>query len=92
MISLGFSGGHVFRGVQDRRVHLADDLFRLVAIEAARALVPQQNLSVEVFPDNGVLRRGLEDVAYEVKGLLFAAENPGVEKLRGHDPPPQHEK
>ena len=58
---------HVLRRVQDGRVQLADDFFRLVAVQPAGALVPEEDLTVEVFANDGVFRGRFQNVADEVQ-------------------------
>src|SRR5713101_1353369 len=59
------SGGNIFRSVQNLRVQLADHLLGLVPVHSPGALVPEQNLSVQILTDDGVLRRRFENIADE---------------------------
>ena len=78
---LRLAGLHVLGNVQHGRVRLADDFLGLVAVQAPRALVPQQDGAVERLADHRVLGRRLEDVADEVDRLLRVADDRAVEEL-----------
>lgn len=78
--------GDVLRYVQDGRVALADDLVRLVAVEAPRAFVPQKDVAVEVLADHRVFGGGLEDVRDEIDGAVGIADQAGIEEFRRDGP------
>src|SRR5258708_6253009 len=78
------AGSDIFRDMQDGRVFPADHLLRLIAVKTARAFVPQQDFSVEILADDGILGGGLEDIADEVERLLRGAHDCAVEKFGSH--------
>ncbi len=63
------AGLDVFLGVEDGGVRLADHFLGVVPVNPAGALVPEQDLSVEVLADDGILRGGLQEVRHEVHGV-----------------------
>ena len=81
------AGLHVFDRMQDGRVGFANDLLRLVAVQPPRALVPQEDLAVEVFADQRILGGRFEDVGGEVHGLLDSANDCAVKEFSCHGSP-----
>src|SRR5579884_1057044 len=77
------AGGAVGRNIELGRVRLAHHLFRAVAIEPARALVPKQDLAVAILADDRVFGRGFEDVGEELERGAGRAHNAAVEQLGG---------
>jgi hypothetical protein len=63
----------VLGGVEDRRVGPADNLFRLVAVDPPRTLVPEQDLAVQALADDRVLGGRLQDATEEFERLLSVA-------------------
>ena len=51
------SQSHVLGSVQNFGIKFSDNLIRIVAIHASGAFVPQQNLSIEIFADDGIFSR-----------------------------------
>ncbi len=77
---LGEPGRHVLGRVQQGGVGLADDLLRLVSVEAARALVPELDVSLEVCADDRGLGGRLEHVSDEVGGGIGVGQQSGVDQ------------
>lgn len=69
-----FACSHILRRVENRRVGLTDHFLRSVAIQAPSPFVPQQDSTVQILPDDGVLGGRFEDVLQ--KGRQFAAFSP----------------
>src|SRR6266481_2415114 len=67
--------------MQNGRVCLANDFFRLIPVKSSRAFVPQENLAVQVLADNRVLRRGFQNVGDEIDRFFRISYDRVVKKL-----------
>ena len=78
------AGADIFWNMQDGGVGFADDLLWLIAVKAARALIPQQDFAGKVLAYNRILRGRFENVTDEVERLLRGAHDRAVEELSSH--------
>src|SRR5437016_14151224 len=69
------------------RVGLVNDLLWLIAVQPPRALVPQENLALEVFADQRIFGGRFEDVGHEIHGLLDSANDRAVKEFSCHSSP-----